>query len=297
MTTDNRVPARAPLYVRALRLRHLHLDGLASFLLFECMIATAVLLGLAELVSWWAVLVLPGVVAAMVKVNDLVVAGSRGRSRRRTGVAGGNSDSDAAPVNRRTIAALGRDELERARRTAERRAAAQCAESASRAERAGSPERAGSRDQAGSPERAGSLERTGSLERGRSTRPAESVDRANLPDRVGPPRQATSARQPAQPDRGGEAPERPRVGVIRISVPPRDGGMGSGASNGPGRGAGLGRSDGSGRHARGQHPDIDGHHAEGDPNLPSGRHADRVRRSADEEAARQRGTLNQGRFA
>jgi hypothetical protein len=45
-----------------------------SFLLFECVIAFAVLLALAEIVSWWAVAALPAAVAAMVKFNDLVSA-------------------------------------------------------------------------------------------------------------------------------------------------------------------------------------------------------------------------------
>ena len=44
------------------------------FLFFEGTVALAVLLALAELVTWWAVLVLPVVVAAMVKLNDLVAA-------------------------------------------------------------------------------------------------------------------------------------------------------------------------------------------------------------------------------
>ena len=44
MTSRSKVPSRAPLYVRALRLRQLHVGGLASFLLFECMIAIGVLL-------------------------------------------------------------------------------------------------------------------------------------------------------------------------------------------------------------------------------------------------------------
>ena len=61
MTASNGAAGQAPLYVRVLRLRHLHVGGFASFLLFECMIAVGVLLALAELVSWWAVPVLPGV--------------------------------------------------------------------------------------------------------------------------------------------------------------------------------------------------------------------------------------------
>lgn len=83
MTSRSKVPSKAPLYVRALRLRQLHVGGLASFLLFECMIAVGVLLALAELVSWWAVLILPVVVAIMVKVNDIAAsAAARGRANR-----------------------------------------------------------------------------------------------------------------------------------------------------------------------------------------------------------------------
>src|SRR5690348_12865550 len=83
MTSRSKVPSKAPLYVRALRLRQLHVGGLASFLLFECMIAVGVLLALAELVSWWAVPILPVVVAIMVKVNDIAAsAAARGRANR-----------------------------------------------------------------------------------------------------------------------------------------------------------------------------------------------------------------------
>jgi hypothetical protein len=58
-----------------------------SFLLFECMVAMAVLLGLAELTSWWAVAALPVAVAAMVKLNDLVAGavGGGGRGSRTVG--------------------------------------------------------------------------------------------------------------------------------------------------------------------------------------------------------------------
>ncbi len=44
------------------------------------MVALAVLLSLAELVNWWSVLVLPAVVAGLVKINDLV-ASVFGRSK------------------------------------------------------------------------------------------------------------------------------------------------------------------------------------------------------------------------
>lgn len=64
-----------PLYARALRLRHIRPNGALCFLFFEGTVAAAVLLTLAELVSWWAILLLPACVAVMVKVND-VIAGS-----------------------------------------------------------------------------------------------------------------------------------------------------------------------------------------------------------------------------
>jgi hypothetical protein len=60
------------MYARLLRVRHLRLSGLTSFLLFEGAMALAVLLALAELVSWWGVLALPLAVAVMVKFNDVV---------------------------------------------------------------------------------------------------------------------------------------------------------------------------------------------------------------------------------
>ncbi|WP_320066886.1 hypothetical protein [Micromonospora sp. RTGN7] len=61
-----------PLYARALGLRFVNPGGVLCFLFFEGAVALAVLLALAELVTWWAVLVLPAAVAAMVKLNDLV---------------------------------------------------------------------------------------------------------------------------------------------------------------------------------------------------------------------------------
>lgn len=70
---------KRPLYARVLRLRHLNPSGVLCFLLFEGSLAVGVLVALAELTSWWSVLVLPATVAAMVKVNDLV-AGALGRS-------------------------------------------------------------------------------------------------------------------------------------------------------------------------------------------------------------------------
>ncbi|GIF00225.1 hypothetical protein [Paractinoplanes rishiriensis] len=64
-----------PLYARMLRLRTLTPSGFLCFIFLEGTIALGVLLALAELVSWWGVLVLPATVAGMVKLND-VVAGA-----------------------------------------------------------------------------------------------------------------------------------------------------------------------------------------------------------------------------
>jgi hypothetical protein len=65
-------PPKRPLYARLLQLRYLHPGGLLCFLFFEGMLAIAVLLALAELTPWWVVIILPGAVALMVKVNDVV---------------------------------------------------------------------------------------------------------------------------------------------------------------------------------------------------------------------------------
>lgn len=67
-----------PLYARMLRLRHLAPSGFLCFVYLEGAVALAILLALAELVSWWGVLVLPAVVAVMVKLND-VIAGMLAR--------------------------------------------------------------------------------------------------------------------------------------------------------------------------------------------------------------------------
>ncbi|MEU2666148.1 hypothetical protein [Micromonospora sp. AMSO12t] len=63
-----------PLYARLLRLRFVNPGGVLCFLFFEGAVALAALLALAELVTWWSVLVLPATVAAMVKLNDMVAA-------------------------------------------------------------------------------------------------------------------------------------------------------------------------------------------------------------------------------
>ncbi|MEU9509799.1 hypothetical protein AB0D32_26360 [Micromonospora sp. NPDC048170] len=63
-----------PLYARFLGLRFVNPGGVLCFLFFEGTVALAALLALAELVTWWAVLVLPATVAVMVKLNDMVAA-------------------------------------------------------------------------------------------------------------------------------------------------------------------------------------------------------------------------------
>lgn len=68
-----------PLYGRILGLRHVNPSGLLCFAYFEGAIALGFLLALAELVTWWGVLILPASVAVMVKIND-VVAGAVARS-------------------------------------------------------------------------------------------------------------------------------------------------------------------------------------------------------------------------
>ena len=66
-----------PVYARLLGLRNLAPGGFLCFMFLEGTIALGVLLALAELVSWWGVLVLPLTVAVMVKLND-VIAGAVG---------------------------------------------------------------------------------------------------------------------------------------------------------------------------------------------------------------------------
>ncbi|MEU4774820.1 hypothetical protein [Micromonospora sp. NPDC023644] len=63
-----------PLYARLLGLRFVNPGGVLCFLFFEGAVALAALLALAELVTWWAVVILPATVAAMVKLNDMVAA-------------------------------------------------------------------------------------------------------------------------------------------------------------------------------------------------------------------------------
>ena len=72
----SRVESRQqPLYSRLLGLQYVTPNGFLCFVFFEGAVALGILLALAELVSWWGVLVLPITVGLMVKLND-VVAGA-----------------------------------------------------------------------------------------------------------------------------------------------------------------------------------------------------------------------------
>jgi hypothetical protein len=72
-------PDERPLYARMLGLRHVTPSGFLCFVFLEGAVALGFLLALAELVSWWGVVVLPITVAVMVKLND-VVAGALARA-------------------------------------------------------------------------------------------------------------------------------------------------------------------------------------------------------------------------
>jgi hypothetical protein len=67
----------APLYHRLLRLRHYRPRPIMTAMLFEGSIAAPILLALAEILDWWSVLVIPVVVAAVVKFNDVVLGLAR----------------------------------------------------------------------------------------------------------------------------------------------------------------------------------------------------------------------------
>ena len=74
MTADLRegTSQRRPLYARLLRLRHLRLRAWQRAVLGEGALALAVLLVLADLASAWTLLVLPALVALLVKAHDVV---------------------------------------------------------------------------------------------------------------------------------------------------------------------------------------------------------------------------------
>lgn len=73
----------APLYWRLLRLRYTRPNGWLRALFFEGSVAVAVVLVLAEAASVWTIVVLPFVVAVVVKAND-VLAGNLRQSYRPT---------------------------------------------------------------------------------------------------------------------------------------------------------------------------------------------------------------------
>lgn len=64
--------AQQPLYARMLGLQYMAPSGFLCFVFLEGAVALGILLALAELVSWWGVVVLPLSVAVMVKLNDIV---------------------------------------------------------------------------------------------------------------------------------------------------------------------------------------------------------------------------------
>jgi hypothetical protein len=74
-------PRKAPLYWRLLRLRHIHPNGWQRALLAEGVLAVAVLLVLAQKATIWTLLVLPVVVAALVKVHDMLTGSLGGTAR------------------------------------------------------------------------------------------------------------------------------------------------------------------------------------------------------------------------
>ncbi|MCA2217869.1 hypothetical protein [Jidongwangia harbinensis] len=101
-----------PMYARLLRLRHLAPSGFLCFVFLEGAVVLGILLALAELVSWWGVLVLPLTVALMVKLND-VVAGALTRPASPVATAGGPiapAPRDA-PVLRPAVAADWMDDV------------------------------------------------------------------------------------------------------------------------------------------------------------------------------------------
>jgi hypothetical protein len=98
--------AHRPLYARLLRLRHITPGTVLCFVFLEGAVALGALLALAELVSWWGVLVLPLTVAVMVKLND-VIAGFLPRPAEPVAVAA------RAPVRRSSAGLIGEESTTR----------------------------------------------------------------------------------------------------------------------------------------------------------------------------------------
>jgi hypothetical protein len=65
-------PRKAPLYWRALRLRHVQPNGWQRAVLLEGVIGAAVVLVLADVATLWTLLVLPIVAAVVVKLHDVL---------------------------------------------------------------------------------------------------------------------------------------------------------------------------------------------------------------------------------
>jgi len=83
-------PAQAPLYWRALRLRHIHPNGWQRAVLVEGVLAIAVTLVLADVASAWTLFVLPLASAMIVKAHDVLTGMLHGSSRRSDGGSGGD---------------------------------------------------------------------------------------------------------------------------------------------------------------------------------------------------------------
>lgn len=83
-----------PLYFRMLRVRHLRPGWLASLVLFEGSCFVGILMTLAELTEWWAILVVPAAVAVVLKFNDAIA----GALRRPLAVAQLNTPPPIGPI-------------------------------------------------------------------------------------------------------------------------------------------------------------------------------------------------------
>jgi hypothetical protein len=86
-------PPRTPLYWRVLRLHHVRPSGWQRAILLEGMVAVGIVLVLAGVATAWTIVVLPAVVAVLVKLNDLVAGGMRNRP--------GDRDADGGAGDRR----------------------------------------------------------------------------------------------------------------------------------------------------------------------------------------------------
>lgn len=93
---------RVPLYWRVLRLHHVRPSGWQRAVLVEGMVAVGIVLVLAGVATPWTILVLPVVVAVLVKLNDLVVGGLRtSPAARASSATAGTASPATAPKRRR----------------------------------------------------------------------------------------------------------------------------------------------------------------------------------------------------